>query len=285
MVASVLSGILAPSWLSFWEWIEFGSIIVIAAGCWGEGWTEHHRFSDDPKSLMPVEYLKQRYRVFFWKMVVMGLGVELIAFCFSFIASNREIEGLKEANIELAARLNPRAITADQRENFLRIVKDWPKGPVRVYVASSDPEPVAYAIQIRHLLDEAHYNQDGERVIRRDDLLPQFDLPYPPGHVNFKATPVFIVLFTPDPLSLSLPGTPPGTIRTNFFPGMMIVSERTDRGTVLQRGRYDPSDIRALPGLIYQGLSDVGIHTMFLGVANGFTNGEWAVLVAPMSSR
>jgi hypothetical protein len=85
----------SPSLLWFWELVEFLSIIVVIVGCWGEGWSDHHKFRDEFASPLPVHSIKDWWKRFFWKTVIMGLSIEFIAFVFSFIASNREIEGLK----------------------------------------------------------------------------------------------------------------------------------------------------------------------------------------------
>jgi hypothetical protein len=85
----------SPSWLWRWEVVEFLSIIVVIVGCWGEGWSDHHKFRDEFASPSPVHSIKDWWKRFFWKTVIVGLGFEFIAFGFSFIASNREIDGLK----------------------------------------------------------------------------------------------------------------------------------------------------------------------------------------------
>jgi hypothetical protein len=100
MFESILTAISSPSWLWFWELVEFISIIVIGVGCWGEShWSEDNRLPDDPESIMPAEFLARKYRRISGRLVVIGLGIELIAFSFAFIASNREIQGVKADNI------------------------------------------------------------------------------------------------------------------------------------------------------------------------------------------
>ena len=93
--------LLNPSHLWFWEWLEFLSIIIVGVGCWGEGWAEHHRFSVRPDTLSSVADRRRFYERLFWSMVVWGLAVELFAFLFAFLGSNREIENLRTQNLLL----------------------------------------------------------------------------------------------------------------------------------------------------------------------------------------
>src|SRR5580700_6793477 len=90
--------ITSPSWLWIWDLLEFFSIIVVIVGCWGEGWAEHHNFSDVFASPRPMMSSKEKWMRRFWAMVVVGLGIEMFGFGLSFIASNREIEGLRSDN-------------------------------------------------------------------------------------------------------------------------------------------------------------------------------------------
>src|SRR5580692_2409538 len=115
MLASIFSILASPPWWIFWEKVEFVSIVVIGLGCAGEAFAEHHKFKEGLSAMFipsksPQQILK---RVCGW-MVVVGLGVELIAFGFSFVASNREIEGLRQKNNEIEARLAPRSISTKQ---------------------------------------------------------------------------------------------------------------------------------------------------------------------------
>src|SRR5882724_3308680 len=101
MTASILTILSSPEWLSFWEVVEFVSIIIVGVGCWGEVWSEHHKFSPKPNDLMPPVRLNKKWERKFWLMVLGGLCIELVAFGFSFLASNREIEALHKDNAEL----------------------------------------------------------------------------------------------------------------------------------------------------------------------------------------
>jgi hypothetical protein len=67
----------------------------------GKGWAEHHSFADAFASPKPVVSAKEKWMRRFWAAVVIGLGIEMIGFGLSFIASNREIEGLRSDNAKL----------------------------------------------------------------------------------------------------------------------------------------------------------------------------------------
>ncbi len=118
-MASVLTIISSPSWLRVWEIVEAISIVVIGIGCAGEVWADHHKFADAFSSPSPITYSKDKWRRIFGMMVVGGLVIELFAFGLSFLASNREIEGLHKANLELQAKLQPRIITKKQISDFI----------------------------------------------------------------------------------------------------------------------------------------------------------------------
>jgi hypothetical protein len=91
--AAFLTNWSSPAMLGFWEWLEFVSIVIIVAGCAGEAWAAHYKFSDGLASPTPVHSLKEKWERRFGWMVV--------AFTFSFLASNHEIEGLRSDNLGL----------------------------------------------------------------------------------------------------------------------------------------------------------------------------------------
>jgi len=101
MTAFIFSPLLSPALLPMWEGLEFASIIIVGIGCWGEVWAEHHKFSDDPNNILPNDLINKKWIRVFWLMVVWGLALELVAFGFAFIASNKEIEGLQKSNWEM----------------------------------------------------------------------------------------------------------------------------------------------------------------------------------------
>ena len=105
MVASIFSPLVSPALLPVWETIEFVSIIIVGIGCWGEVWAEHHKFSEDLNNILPSDRTNKKWIRFFWLMVVWGLALELVAFGFAFISSNREIEGLHKDNLGLKSNV------------------------------------------------------------------------------------------------------------------------------------------------------------------------------------
>jgi hypothetical protein len=154
MTALVLTTLASPSWLSVWEWIEFISIIVIGAGCFGEGWAEHHNFSDTFASPKPVEYIKDKVKRWAWRMVVGGLAIEMVAFGFAFQASNNEI-------LALQAKLQPRTITPKQIKDFIFLTgKIGKQIPIKIHASSGGDDTMSFAIQLRYMLDRAGFKRD-----------------------------------------------------------------------------------------------------------------------------
>ena len=198
------------------------------------------------------------------------------------VALSQKVEVLRKANDELEAKTNPRAITIDQRDKFLRITKDWPKGPAPVFVGPFDSEADSYAWQIKKLLGEAHYGRYDEGIIRRYELQLGIWLPYPYAPIQL-ASETKVIFLLPTAESGPLVSLNPNSARaqTNVFPGMTIISERTPQGTILQYGLYKLNDSQAIPAMIREAFSAIGIPTTFFGIANTFTNGEWGILVIP----
>jgi hypothetical protein len=170
MTASILETFLSPAWISVWEWVEFISIVVVGIGCWGEVWAEHHKFKQHPNDLMPRFIINKKYERVFWLMVVFGLGIELIAFGFSFLASNREIEGLHRANLELQVKLQPRRITMEQMTNFITLCRGMPKMPIKIIVGIANNESEVFAEQVRQMLDKAGFGGEGAGIVRDPTL-------------------------------------------------------------------------------------------------------------------
>jgi hypothetical protein len=158
----------SPSTGWVWFLIEGLSILIIGIGCGGEVWVELHRFSDkiitvpNSKRLggkMTAAEVKERWKIIFAVVVVIGLAIEMPAFCLSFLASNKEI-------LELKSKLQDRTITEVQSNLFMLSVKKYPKVPVRVFVGLEDYETLHYAQKIRQMLDAAGYNaKNNEGVV------------------------------------------------------------------------------------------------------------------------
>ncbi|MDR3457256.1 MAG: hypothetical protein P4N60_07410 [Verrucomicrobiae bacterium] len=117
MIASILSSLADPASLWIWELVEATSIIIVGVGCWGEVWAEHHKFSDNPNDILPTSRLNKLWERRFWLMVVWGLGIELFAFCFTLLASNREIQSLTRDNLALQTKMASMNVTLIQLAN------------------------------------------------------------------------------------------------------------------------------------------------------------------------
>jgi hypothetical protein len=143
---ALMTAFISPSnslrfWLLLSTSVEAVSIVVIAAGCWGEGWSERH-------------HAVGRLKRFFWKMVVWGLAVELLAFTVSFIAANIEIERLQSANSAQATQIHTLWIRQGPRYfrllnfGFLGLVKSRPTGQVVILFEDNNREVKEFAEQI-----------------------------------------------------------------------------------------------------------------------------------------
>ncbi len=184
MLASVWTAVISPSWLWVWEWVEFISIIVIGSGCWGEGWAEHHRFSDNLEKKLPASKVQSRWKVRFWKMVVGGLAIELIAFGLAFIASNREIEELHKSNLELQAKLNPRTITLEQITNFIYSTELIRKIPIKICIGQEGSDTETFAYDLREMFTLAKFPVDSSAGVWGITRDPNFISTRPIGYTN-----------------------------------------------------------------------------------------------------
>ena len=162
-MASIFSDLVSPSLLPVWEVAEFSSIIIVGVGCWGEVWAEHHKFADDLNDILASDRRNKFWVRFFWLMVVWGLALELVAFGFAFMASNKEIEGLQHkvedlraSNDALEAQIQPRRITPEQKNKIIRDLYAWrfieDKCSVKIWVQRFDVEANVFASQIAHIL-------------------------------------------------------------------------------------------------------------------------------------
>jgi hypothetical protein len=180
----ILSTLSSPEWLSFWEFVEFGSIIIVIIGCWGEGWSAHHKFDDHFASPTPIDPKREKYGRIFWRIVVFGLWAELIAFGFSFTGSNREIEGLKGKNLDLAKNLEslrkvnlelerdlqPRASRLN-KERFLMALKEIKPASVDLVYPKDDAETFALLTAMKRPLVSSGWTVLGPRPISEIDAL------------------------------------------------------------------------------------------------------------------
>jgi len=171
----------SPSLLWFWEWLEFISIVIVGVGCWGEVWSEQHKFK--PDSLAPTGYLNEWWKRFFWLFVVFGLAIELVAFGFSFLASNREIEGLKSQNIAWATKVEELRKATNEQEGMLRPrvlqfdssafrkgLKDKLKVKVEILYPKDDVESWEFSGQIEMDLISEGWQVSSPRPILEDDI-------------------------------------------------------------------------------------------------------------------
>jgi hypothetical protein len=210
MTAFTFSWLTSPASLWFWELLEFISIIIVGVGCWGEVWAEHHKFSARPNDILPSSRINKIWERRFWLMVVGGLALELFAFAFSFLASNREISGLNLKIEELrkqndendrnskfsAAMLGPRTYrlsffpaleTKPPLTNmmfsgrFESILKTSPKGNVKILYLEGDSEVWGFSQFLMVCLGDSGWSVYGNRPISQETLLKLTFSRFPEG--------------------------------------------------------------------------------------------------------
>jgi hypothetical protein len=162
----------SPSWLPFWEKFEFLSILGVIVACWGEGWTDHKKFPDEFASPRPIKLQKDVWMKRFWRLLLVSLACEMVGFVFSFLGSNHEIEGLRNANDALDSQIvvaksnlaalqlqvKWRTITPDQEAALIKALKPFAdslpltqKG-ISINAYETDSEAVWYAHKIAEVL-------------------------------------------------------------------------------------------------------------------------------------
>lgn len=72
-------------------------------------------------------------------------------------ATEAELEQTKVKTAELARRLAPRTLTAEQRERFIKYLRASPKGPVAVEHSGQVVETINFTEEIRSLLEAAGF--------------------------------------------------------------------------------------------------------------------------------
>jgi hypothetical protein len=83
-------------------------------------------------------------------------------------------EELRKKNLELEAKMQPRIITQEQREKFIELLKNAPKGPIRIQYGSANNETWNFIFQLRGMLDDAGYGVGDSSAL----------VPNPTGSVN-----------------------------------------------------------------------------------------------------
>lgn len=78
--------------------------------------------------------------------------------------------------IELEAKAhegksNDRTILDEQKDLFIKLLREYPKTPVKVFVTAGDDEAGRYAQKVRQLLDAAKYGGDGAGIITNSNII------------------------------------------------------------------------------------------------------------------
>jgi hypothetical protein len=151
---------LDSSTLKFWESVGLWGFVFVWVGVAGEG-IEIFIKLFRPKLYERKKLCLDVIGAVFWIVLVMALAVEFLgnvkamriadaentrldglASAATERAANAElkVEQLRKENAQLEIKLQPRRITAAQREKFIELLKDSPKCPVKIFVGREDDE-------------------------------------------------------------------------------------------------------------------------------------------------
>jgi hypothetical protein len=171
------------------------------------------------------------------------------------------VEGLRKLNDELEAK-QTRAITLQQRDRFIDLLKNDPKCPVRIFIESDDIETKIYANQIREMLDGAGYgcgNTDGITKV-------EVSIKYPIGDPT-RDLPVHFLFFGNSNQIINWPSFQWNF--TNVGPSGYVT------------GHFWTNDVSGTPGMIGDAFQKIGIKASFQSSETYYflKPGEWGVLV------
>jgi len=173
---------------------------------------------------------------------------------------NLRVEELRKQNDKLEAKQR-RIISLEQRDNFIKILKDRPKTPVKIYVGEQDSETRIYAHQIRMMLDEVGYGTG-----KTNDIIEYSDFGYisPIGDPGAELPICFIFFGTPnEPID---------------WPGLKIIPDKKGGETV----SWDKSEVRGVSATIWDAFKQIGIYPAFGSRTNWFDikrPGDWGIFI------
>jgi hypothetical protein len=159
---------------TFWERTDFLGILLVVIGVAGESLLEFKTFPYNPTGFENLELFlgktKKVWEKYFTGLVAVGVGIEMLATPMVLKESHKEIEGLRNANLELQAKLQPRLITLQKEKQFISLCGDIPKMPIKVIIGAADNEAVNFAKEIRQALDDAGFSCTNGGIISDQSL-------------------------------------------------------------------------------------------------------------------
>jgi hypothetical protein len=184
------------------------------------------------------------------------------------VALSLKVEELRSANITLELKLQPRRITAQQRDKFIELLKDSPKCPVKIIVGREDDETETFARQIRETLDAAGYGTGKDDDITR--------LPY-----LSSASPIGGVMDAPIEISFFGTNAEPINAESINWPGLKVIFDKTTKKVIVAAL---PNDVNGVPGLIINAFGKIGINPGVESNAASTSSfdlkpGEWCIFI------
>lgn len=235
---------------------------------------KEYRHSNDPSDLMQVEEFKKgnwksmtksKTREVFWEYVlIVGLGIELLALAVSIpedLKLKGRIEELRQKNDALEAKQR-RIITPEQHDNFIKILKNSPKSPVKVYVGEEDAETRNYAHQIRTMLDDAGYGLGTTNGLIENQ---SWSYSLPIGDPSTDLSIDFLFFGTRnEPVT---------------WPGITITPNKKIRGENVD---WYPNDVRSVPAIVWDAFEKIGIYPAYDSQTNCLDfkkAGDWGIFI------
>ena len=105
----------------------------------------------NPTDFSFLDFRKKCLEITAAALIVVGLGLEVSA----WPAHIKEVELLKQGNLELQMKMQPRVISAEHWSKFIKLSKGLSPIKIKVFAPVNDNEAYRYALQFRDMLDEA----------------------------------------------------------------------------------------------------------------------------------
>lgn len=158
---------------SFWEWTDIIGLLIVTVGCGGELWLHFKSAPYNPTDFHFLESGRRGWETLFLVLVVLGLALEFVALPISLTQSHREVgalqnetqrmkkqtEELRRGNLELEAKIQPRAITPEQTANVIRLLgTNQDDTEITVFLDRiDDPERALFGKQVNDVLSSAGF--------------------------------------------------------------------------------------------------------------------------------
>ncbi len=172
--------------IPIWGWLDvFFTILVLLGVCGESDWFLKLIIHDPPNNLVPVQFRQEKIKKIFEAILIFGIAGELMCLPFSLWESaefNKEAADARlnagaaleraantESNnlvlrakiVELEQKMQPRTVTKEQQDQFVKLLTNAPKCPIWILCSDPTSEMLNYIAQLRKMLNEAGYGITG----------------------------------------------------------------------------------------------------------------------------